>query len=109
MESSRSRPTLKYNNLVETKPIEGSPRLSYLTNRLSNYIKGSTSRTPFEEHYYQTSPHQSILENNSNQADYMVIYEDFCMNRLLTDTFENFKFCQTNLEYSYPFFSLCIH
>ena len=67
VETSRSRPSLKQNNFVETRPIEGSPRLSYLTNRLS-YIKNP--RTPGDEHYSQVSPHQSIIDYN--QQDYMV-------------------------------------
>lgn len=67
VETSRSRPSLKQNNFVETRPIEGSPRLSYLTNRLS-YIKNP--RTPGDEHYSQVSPHQSIVDYNSQ--DYMV-------------------------------------
>jgi len=72
VESSRSRPSLKHNNYFESKPLEGSPRLSYLTNRLSNYGKGLNYKESYEEKHYQSSQHHSIVEHN--QPDYMVTH-----------------------------------
>jgi len=68
VESSRSRPSLKQNNFFETnKPMEGSPRLSYITNRLSNYGKSNNYKSIYEDKHY--SEHHSIADYHN--SDYM--------------------------------------